>query len=95
MPGPIPNRKEKVEEYLENPPEGLSLWGLQALAHWKEHRPKMVRELEQEGKLLEMVLEAVSNTLEALYRLEVEKKVPANQAWEMMREEWLFLPPEK
>ena len=66
--------------------------GVRIKAHWKRHRPKMYRELEQAGELDEAVTTAESLTADALYDLTVVKKMPYDQAWELVREEWAFLP---
>ena len=70
--------------------------------HWREFRPKMVRELEAKGTLLEALFEAQETTItemEALIRqLETEQKLTPqqahDQAWEMIREKYILLPPE-
>jgi hypothetical protein len=73
----------------------LGSLGLQIQDHWKEHRPTMYRDLEQSGTLRESVYAAQELTLEALYDLEVKKKVPHDQAWEAVKEGWAFLPTEE
>ena len=40
----------------------LTQYGMMAEKHWREHRPKMVRELEAKGQLQEMLLEAERKT---------------------------------
>ena len=69
--------------------------------HWREFRPKMVRELEALGKLEEALYEAQERTLDEL--LPLEDKLVADgltmdqasrQAWEMVRERYILLPPE-
>jgi hypothetical protein len=72
----------------------LGSLGLQIKAHWKQHRPKMYAALEQQGKLEEAVHAAQELTSDALYRLEVEERLPYDQAWELVREEWALLPSE-
>jgi len=38
----------------------LTQYGLMAERHWREFRPKMVRELEAEGRLMEALFEEES-----------------------------------
>lgn len=83
-----------------------------ARAHWKEHRPKMYRELKAKGQLEQALQRAAENTLEAKYQIidhlrevntppqDFEERVKfenmiAHQAWELVREEWIFLPSEE
>ena len=79
----------------------ISAYGLMAERHWREFRPQMVRELEETGKLEEALHEAQERTLDEL--MEVETKLEADglttqqardQAWEMVREKYILLPPE-
>lgn len=80
----------------------LTQYGLMAEYHWREFRPKMVRELEAKGTLMDALLEAQERTIgemEALTRtLETEQKLSPQQAqdraWEMIREKYILLPPE-
>ena len=81
----------------------LTAYGLMAERHWREFRPKMVQELETQGKLQEALHEAQETTLdemESLCRtLEREQKLTPqqaeHQAWEMIREKYILLPPEE
>jgi len=81
----------------------LTQYGLMAERHWREFRPKMVRELEAKGQLMEALFEAQERTIgemEALTRkLETEQKQTPQQAhdraWEMIRERYILLPPEE
>ena len=74
-----------------------------AEGHWREFRPRMVRELETKGTLLEALFEAQETTInemEALTRqLETEQKLTPQQAhdraWEMIREKYILLPQEE
>ncbi len=79
----------------------ISAYGLMAERHWREFRPKMMRELEETGRLEEALHEAQERTLDEL--MEVETKLEADglttqqardQAWEMVREKYILLPPE-
>jgi hypothetical protein len=81
----------------------LTQYGLMAERHWREFHPKMVRELEAKGILMESLFEAQERTIgemEALTRrLETEQKLTPqqahDQAWEMIREKYILLPPEE
>ena len=66
----------------------------QIKAHWKKYRPKMAKALEATGHLDEAVQTAADLTSEALAD-QVEKGLPYNQAWELVREDWAFLPTEE
>lgn len=80
----------------------LTQYGLMAEKHWREFRPAMVREMEKQGTLMEALFEAQETTLdemEALTRkLETEQGLTMqqahDQAWEMIREKYILLPPE-
>jgi hypothetical protein len=79
----------------------ISAYGLMAKRHWKEFRPKMVKELEEAGKLEEALHEAQERTLDELLDLEAKleaqgltKQQACEQAWEMVREKYILLPPE-
>ena len=81
----------------------LTQYGLMAERHWREFRPKMVRELEKNGTLIEALFEAQERTIgemEALTRkLETEQGLTPQQAhdraWEMIREKYILLPREE
>ena len=81
----------------------LTQYGLMAERHWREFRPAMVTELEAKGTLTEALYEAQETTLdemEALTRnLETEQNLTPqqahDQAWEMIREKYILLPPEE
>lgn len=80
----------------------LTQYGLMAERHWREFLPKMVRDLEAKGTLMDALFEAQETTItemEALTRqLETEQKLTPQQAhdhaWEMIREKYILLPPE-
>jgi hypothetical protein len=80
----------------------LTVYGLMAERHWREFRPRMVQEMEAKGSLREALFEAQETTInemEALTRqLETEQKLTPqhahDQAWEMIREKYVLLPPE-
>lgn len=75
-------------------PYPLNNLGRQIKAHWKQYRPKMYRGLEATGELDKAVYESQERTGEAMADL-VEKGMDWNQAWELIREEWAFLPAEE
>jgi hypothetical protein len=62
-------------------------------AHWEKFRPKMYRELQENGTLDQQAQNAANLTRDALGDL-IEKGLPHNQAWELVRENWAFLPSE-
>lgn len=80
----------------------LTQYGLMAERHWREFRPKMVKEMEAKGTLMEALFEAQEQTtmeMETLTRkLETEQNLAPQQAetqaWEMIREKYILLPPE-
>ncbi len=81
----------------------LTQYGLMAERHWREFRPKMVREMEAKGTLVEALFEAQETTIEEMERLtcqlETEQKMTPQQAhdraWEMIRDKYILLPPEE
>ena len=80
----------------------LTQYGLMAEKHWREHCPKLVRELETRGLLHQMLLEAEEKTkdeMSALRRQLMRQGLTAQQAhdeaWEMVREKYILLPPEE
>jgi len=85
------------------PPVYLTQYGLMAERHWREFLPEMVRELEAKGTLMEALFEAQETTLDEMEtltrRLETEQNLTLqqahDQAWEMVREKYLLLPPEQ
>ncbi len=79
----------------------LTQYGRMAEKHWREHCPKMVRDLERRGLLHQMLLEAEEKTKDDLadLRLQLMKQGKTAQqahaqAWEMVRERYILLPPE-
>jgi len=69
--------------------------------HWREHCPKMVRELEATGQLHQILLEAEEKTkdemIQLTQRLQNQGLTPQqahDRAWEMVRETYILLPPE-
>ena len=77
----------------------LTQYGRMAEKHWREHRPKMVRELERKGLLQRMLLEAEEKTKDEMAMLRTElmrqgatAQQAHTQAWEMVREKYILLP---
>ncbi len=69
--------------------------------HWREHCPGMVRELERKGLLHQMLLETEQRTKDEMANLRIElmkqgktAQQAHDQAWEMVREKYILLPPE-
>ncbi len=79
----------------------LTQYGRMAEKHWREHCPKMVNALEAKGQLQAMLLEAEEKTKDEMIELTQQFRnqgLTAQQAhdraWEMVREEYILLPPE-
>lgn len=80
----------------------LTQYGLMAEKHWREFLPKMVQQLESEGRLMETLFEAQETTLDEMEtltrKLEREQSLTPEQAqttaWELIREKYILLPPE-
>jgi len=79
----------------------LTQYGRMAEKHWREFLPKMAAELEAKGQLHTMLLEAEERTeadLDSLRRHFIQQGLTAQQAhdraWEIVRERYIFLPPE-
>jgi hypothetical protein len=79
----------------------LTQYGRMAEKHWREHCPKLVLDLKAKGLLHQMLLEAEEKTKDemATLRLELIKQGKTaeqahHQAWEMVREKYILLPPE-
>lgn len=79
----------------------LTQYGRMAEKHWREFRPKMVQELEAKGLLHQMLLEAEEKTKDEMDTLMRELRQQGltaqqahDQAWEMVRERYVLLPPE-
>jgi len=79
----------------------LTQYGRLAEQHWREHLPKMVRELQAKGRLHQMLLEAEEKTKDEMVTLRLElmklgktAQQAQTQAWEMVREKYILLPPE-
>src|SRR3989442_1137673 len=74
----------------EFPLDGLAL---EIKAHWRKYRPKMYRQLEEEGRLDQSLHEASERTGLA-FAQQVENGLEPPSAWETVREMWAFLPAE-
>ena len=80
----------------------LTQYGKMAENHWREFLPRMVRELEVTGRLHEMLLEAEEKTKDEMATLRIQLMKQGltadqanRQAWEMVREKYILLPPEE
>ena len=80
----------------------LTQYGRLVERHWREHRPKMVREMERKGILHQMLLEAENNTKDEMAMLRTQlmgqgstAQQAQTQAWEMVREKYILLPSEE
>ena len=81
----------------------LTGYGLMAKRHWTKFCPQMVKELEVQGRLEEALYEAQEATSEEMMelrsRLQKEQRLTPqqahDQAWELIREKYILLPPEE
>ena len=80
----------------------LTQYGCLAEKYWRVFLPRMLMELEREGRLHQMLLEAEEKTKDemAALRMELMKRGSTaqqaqTQAWEMVREKYILLPPEE
>ena len=81
--------------------KALTQYGRLAEKHWREHRPKMVSDLEATGQLHATLLDAEEKTKDEMIELTQQFRnqgLTAQQAhdraWEMVRERYILLPPE-
>jgi hypothetical protein len=79
----------------------LTQYGRMAEKHWREFRPKMVRELERKGILHQTLLEAEEQTKDEMIQLQAEFRKQGltpqqahDRAWEIVRERYILLPEE-
>ena len=79
----------------------LLTYGRMAEAHWREHCPRLVRELERTGQMATSLLEAQTRTLDemesmmrAFRRQGLNPQQAHDQAWELVRERYILIPPE-
>ena len=68
-------------------------WIAQAREHWKEFLPEMFDRLTKAGTLEKALTEAAEATANSM-RVLMTQGFKAHEAWEMVREEHLFLPEE-
>ncbi len=67
--------------------------GREARRHWKQHRPKMYKELQEAGTLKTTLLELENRVAKQMEDLSLQGLKP-NQAWEMVRDQ-VLLPSEE
>ena len=67
--------------------------GREAKRHWKQHRPKMYKQLQEEGRLNEVLLELENRVAKQMEDLSLQG-LNYNQAWEMVRDQ-VLLPSEE
>ncbi|HPV81471.1 MAG TPA: hypothetical protein PK866_00025 [Nitrospira sp.] len=79
----------------------LTQYGRMAEKHWREFLPKMVAGLESTDRLHRVLLEAEEKTKDEMASLRTDlmrQGLTADQAhrqaWEMVRERYILLPPE-
>lgn len=65
-----------------------------AIEHWQKVRPKLYAELKASGDLERLARAAAKRTREAHANL-IEQGWAPDQAWEAVREDWVFLPSEE
>lgn len=81
---------------------GLLNYGRMAETHWRQHRPRMVRQLTRQGRLEAALLDAQERTtdemetlMRTLRRQGLNPQQAHDQAWELVRERYILLPPER
>ncbi len=79
----------------------LTQYGLMAEKHWRKFLPKLLAALQVKGQLNLMLLEAEEKTeadVDSLRRhlilLGLTPQQAQDRAWEIVRERYIFLPPE-
>jgi hypothetical protein len=72
----------------------LNTWISEARQHWRQFRPTLFRELERTGKLNQALWDAAERTHREMSELE-NSGFRHHEAWEMVRERYLFPPQEK
>lgn len=80
----------------------LTQYGRMAEKHWREFLPKKVRELEAQGQLQEMLMEAEEKSKDEMHQAirDFIKQGYTHQqahdaAWEIVRERYILLSPEE
>lgn len=76
---------------LDDAPPALVV---QIAHHWETYRPKMSRALKAAGTFDDSVRQAALMTSDATYDLVTKHGLTHDQARELVREEWAFLPEE-
>ncbi|MCG8004246.1 MAG: hypothetical protein JAY88_12405 [Candidatus Thiodiazotropha lotti] len=71
----------------------LNDWISKAKEHWKEFQPTRYQELKESGQLEQALQQAAEQTHLEMSELE-EAGYQNHEAWEMVRERYLFLPEE-
>ena len=81
--------------------KALTQYGLMAEEHWRLFLPRMTAHLEATGQLLTLLMAAEDRTeseMDELRRRFQRQGLTAEQAhqrvWELVRERYIFLPPE-
>ena len=81
---------------------GLLNYGRMAETHWRQHRPRMVRQLTRQGRLEAVLLDAQERTtdemetlMRTLRRQGLNPQQAHDQAWELVRERYILLKPER
>ena len=79
----------------------LTQYGLMAEKHWRQFLPRMTAHLEATGQLLTLLIAAEERTeaemdelCRRLRRQGLTTEQAHERAWEMVRERYIFLPPE-
>jgi hypothetical protein len=79
----------------------LTQYGLMAEKHWREFLPNRVAVLKVKGQLHELLLEAEEKTGEEMDRIRRQliqqgwtTQQAHDSAWEIVRNRYIFLPPE-
>ncbi len=71
------------------PDADLSASEREILAHWRRHRPRMCREMERAGDLIELVRDAAKERAR-LEALASDPRIGEDGARELAREVWCF-----
>ena len=81
---------------------GLLNYGRMAETHWRQHRPRMVRQLTRQGRLEAALLDAQERTTDEMETLMrtfrrqgLNPQQAHDQAWELVRERYILLKPER
>ena len=81
---------------------GLLNYGRMAEIHWRQHCPRMVRQLTRLGRLPAALLDAQERTTDEMETLMksfrkqgLNPQQAHDQAWELVREKYIHLPPDR